>query len=96
MKKGGSHLCASNYCARYRPSARQPHDAGLGSSHIGFRTARDWPGNRNGHYANREPAIVWSSVRPTYESNYKASSLCSVRGPGKIDPVLESACVLRS
>jgi formylglycine-generating enzyme required for sulfatase activity len=36
--KGGSHLCAPNYCMRYRPSARQPADAGMGTSHIGFRT----------------------------------------------------------
>jgi formylglycine-generating enzyme len=36
--KGGSHLCAPNYCMRYRPSARQPQDLVLGTSHIGFRT----------------------------------------------------------
>lgn len=36
--KGGSWLCAPNYCARYRPSARQPQEADLGASHIGFRT----------------------------------------------------------
>jgi sulfatase modifying factor 1 len=36
--KGGSHLCAPNFCMRYRPSARQPAEAGLGTSHIGFRT----------------------------------------------------------
>jgi len=39
--KGGSFLCASNYCMRYRPAARQPHDAGLGTDHIGFRTVRN-------------------------------------------------------
>lgn len=38
--KGGSYLCAPNYCARYRPTARQPADADLGTSHIGFRTIR--------------------------------------------------------
>lgn len=38
--KGGSHLCAANYCARYRSSARQPQEVGLGTSHIGFRTVR--------------------------------------------------------
>ncbi len=38
--KGGSYLCAENYCARYRPSARQGQDALLGTSHIGFRTVR--------------------------------------------------------
>jgi len=36
--KGGSHLCAPNYCMRYRPSARQPQDQMLGTSHVGFRT----------------------------------------------------------
>jgi formylglycine-generating enzyme required for sulfatase activity len=37
--KGGSWLCAPNYCARYRPAARQPQERALGSNHIGFRTA---------------------------------------------------------
>jgi len=41
--KGGSHLCAANYCARYRSSARQPQEVGLGTSHIGFRTVRALP-----------------------------------------------------
>ena len=36
--KGGSHLCAANYCMRYRSGARQPQDDDLGSSHLGFRT----------------------------------------------------------
>lgn len=36
--KGGSHLCAPNYCARYRPSARQARETDSGASHIGFRT----------------------------------------------------------
>jgi formylglycine-generating enzyme required for sulfatase activity len=36
--KGGSYLCSPNYCMRYRPSARQPQDVMLGTSHIGFRT----------------------------------------------------------
>jgi formylglycine-generating enzyme len=39
--KGGSHLCAPNYCARYRSRSRQGGDPGLGTSHIGFRTVRD-------------------------------------------------------
>ncbi len=42
--KGGSFLCAPNFCARYTPSARQPQEADLGSSHIGFRTALIAPG----------------------------------------------------
>lgn len=36
--KGGSFLCAPNYCMRYRPAARHAQDTGLGSNHIGFRT----------------------------------------------------------
>ncbi len=39
--KGGSFLCAANYCARYRASARQPQEAGFATNHIGFRTAGD-------------------------------------------------------
>ena len=35
--KGGSYLCASNYCARYRPAARQFQEMSLGTNHIGFR-----------------------------------------------------------
>lgn len=39
--KGGSFLCADNYCARFRPAARQAQDLSFGTSHIGFRIARD-------------------------------------------------------
>lgn len=39
--KGGSFLCARSYCYRYRPAARQPQDLIFGTSHIGFRVARD-------------------------------------------------------
>jgi formylglycine-generating enzyme len=35
--KGGSHLCAPNYCLRYRPAARQPQMEESSMSHIGFR-----------------------------------------------------------
>jgi formylglycine-generating enzyme required for sulfatase activity len=35
--KGGSHLCADNYCRRYRPAARMPQDVDTGTSHLGFR-----------------------------------------------------------
>jgi formylglycine-generating enzyme len=35
--KGGSHLCAPDYCLRYRPAARQPQMIDTGMSHIGFR-----------------------------------------------------------
>jgi formylglycine-generating enzyme len=36
--KGGSFLCAPNYCSRYRPAARQPQEAELSAGHVGFRT----------------------------------------------------------
>lgn len=35
--KGGSHLCAPNYCLRYRPAARQGEMVDSAASHIGFR-----------------------------------------------------------
>ena len=35
--KGGSHLCAPNYCRRYRPAARYPQPTDTSTSHIGFR-----------------------------------------------------------
>ena len=35
--KGGSHLCADNYCRRYRPAARHPQPIDSATSHIGFR-----------------------------------------------------------
>ncbi|MGB0906915.1 MAG: formylglycine-generating enzyme family protein [Maricaulaceae bacterium] len=39
--KGGSYLCAENYCRRYRASARQPQEVGFTTNHIGFRTIKD-------------------------------------------------------
>ena len=35
--KGGSHLCAPNYCLRYRPAARQGEAVDTSTSHLGFR-----------------------------------------------------------
>jgi formylglycine-generating enzyme required for sulfatase activity len=37
--KGGSYLCSPDYCMRYRPEARIGQSKGLGTAHIGFRTA---------------------------------------------------------
>lgn len=39
--KGGSFLCAFNYCVRFRPAARQAQNLYTGTSHIGFRVVRD-------------------------------------------------------
>lgn len=41
--KGGSHLCADNYCRRYRPAARYPQTVDTSTSHIGFRCVRSLP-----------------------------------------------------
>jgi len=35
--KGGSHLCAPNYCLRYRPAARQGETVDTSTGHLGFR-----------------------------------------------------------
>jgi formylglycine-generating enzyme required for sulfatase activity len=37
VMKGGSHLCAPNYCLRYRPAARQSETPDTSTSHLGFR-----------------------------------------------------------
>jgi len=37
--KGGSHLCAAEYCLRYRPAARIGIAGASSTSHLGFRCA---------------------------------------------------------
>lgn len=37
VMKGGSHLCAPNYCQRYRPAARMAQPIDSATSHLGFR-----------------------------------------------------------
>jgi formylglycine-generating enzyme len=37
VMKGGSHLCAPNYCKRYRPAARMAQPVDTSTSHLGFR-----------------------------------------------------------
>ncbi|MEG9224697.1 formylglycine-generating enzyme family protein [Aeromicrobium sp. Sec7.5] len=41
--KGGSYLCAPNYCRRYRPAARIPLLADDSASNVGFRCVVDEP-----------------------------------------------------
>lgn len=38
--KGGSFLCAANYCRRYRVAARERQEGDLATAHVGFRTIR--------------------------------------------------------
>ena len=42
--KGGSHLCAPNYCRRYRPAARHPEPVDTSTNHVGFRCVSRRPG----------------------------------------------------
>jgi formylglycine-generating enzyme required for sulfatase activity len=41
--RGGSYLCAANYCSNYLPQGRERQDVTLGTSHVGFRTVADLP-----------------------------------------------------
>ena len=43
--KGGSHLCAPEYCHRYRPAARSPQSQDSAATHIGFRCVADSGGH---------------------------------------------------
>jgi sulfatase modifying factor 1 len=38
--KGGSHLCAPNYCRRYRPAARHAEPIDTSTCHVSFRCIR--------------------------------------------------------
>lgn len=44
VTKGGSHLCAPNYCQRYRPAARIAQPIDTSTSHLGFRCVLRSPG----------------------------------------------------
>ena len=41
VAKGGSHLCAPEYCLRYRPAARTRQSRDSSTTHMGFRVACD-------------------------------------------------------
>jgi formylglycine-generating enzyme len=48
--KGGSHLCAPNYCRRYRPAVRHTEAIDTSTSHLGFRcVVRSSPTQRIAH-----------------------------------------------
>jgi len=61
--KGGSHLCAENYCRRYRPAARHAQTIDTGTTHIGFRCVwrpegpRDRPGRARSVAAHTKSII---------------------------------------
>ena len=59
VSKGGSHLCAKNYCRRYRPAARMPQAIDASTSHLGFRCVvrpADDRSDRRSHRACRPRA----------------------------------------
>jgi formylglycine-generating enzyme len=64
--KGGSHLCAPNYCLRYRPAARQPQMIDTGMSHIGFRCIL-----RGGEPAQEEVLLENHQQQPRETSVHK-------------------------
>lgn len=41
VTKGGSYLCAPEYCRRYRPAARSAQSDDSATTHLGFRCAAD-------------------------------------------------------
>ena len=49
--KGGSHLCAPEYCHRYRPAARSPQSQDSATTHIGFRCVVDICSSRRANVA---------------------------------------------
>lgn len=44
LVKGGSFLCANNFCKRYRSRARQVQDIDFSTNHLGFRVVKEISG----------------------------------------------------
>ena len=56
VSKGGSHLCAPNYCLRYRPAARQAQQIDSSMAHLGFRCVLRAPEDAGAsHEPGKEP-----------------------------------------
>ena len=72
--KGGSYLCAPNFCARYRPAARQPQELGLGASHLGFRTVLN---------GRRRKAPLGAPLRPSSQARATPVRGIACRAKGK-------------
>jgi len=51
--KGGSFLCAPNYCRRYRPAARESLEQDFSTAHIGFRIVRGASNGSGGRPSDR-------------------------------------------
>jgi len=48
VMKGGSYLCAPNYCRRYRPAARMAQPIDTSTCHLGFRCIARVPAPKAG------------------------------------------------
>jgi len=70
--KGGSYLCAPNFCARYRPAARQPQELNLGASHLGFRTVSN---------VRYEKAARQAATQPSHAANDRSAAGRSLAEP---------------
>jgi len=57
--KGGSYLCAANYCQRYRPAAKFPQPVDSPTAHLGLRCIIREP-----HAAVRQPPGTGDGTRP--------------------------------
>lgn len=56
--KGGSHLCAPEYCHRYRPAARSPQSQDTSTTHIGFRCVADISSTSQGADLARQGSVT--------------------------------------
>ena len=74
MIKGGSHLCAPNYCLRYRPAARQLQTVDTSTSHLGFRCVR----------RDLSPADAEPGHGPRSEPRYCRASAIRIRSSGSM------------
>jgi sulfatase modifying factor 1 len=63
--KGGSHLCAPNYCRRYRPAARWGQPVDTSTSHVGFRCVKRLGPGTLPERGARGVQARWSGVQRT-------------------------------
>ena len=76
--KGGSHLCAPNYCRRYRPAARHAEPVDTSTSHVGFRCVDQRKERRHERRSIERPAQARSGAR-TADGMKRARTSCSAR-----------------
>jgi hypothetical protein len=57
--EGGSHLCALNYCRRYRPAARTAQAVATSTSHLSFRCMVRPQGSGGEGWAIALPGADW-------------------------------------